>query len=189
MTYKTSHIKLTIEQHVPHYSRERTRTLRNDKLWLRSSYCCPKVGHWGLASSGYGRVTVVTNSDTEEWQAVATIVLLLSQTRKMRNDKQWLRSCYCCYKLGHWGWQTVATNVLLLSQMRTLRNVKQWLRSCYCCHRCHKLGHWGMTSSGYGRVTAVTNSDIEERQAVATVVLLLSQTRTLRNDKQWLRSC
>jgi hypothetical protein len=29
MTYKTSHIKLTIEQHVPHYSRERTRTLRN----------------------------------------------------------------------------------------------------------------------------------------------------------------
>ena len=34
MTYKTSHIKQTIEQHVPHYSRERTRTLRNVVSWL-----------------------------------------------------------------------------------------------------------------------------------------------------------
>jgi hypothetical protein len=37
MTYKTSHIKLTIEQQVPHYSRERTRTLRNVVSWL--SFC------------------------------------------------------------------------------------------------------------------------------------------------------
>ena len=199
------------------------RTLRNDKQWLRSCYCCHKLGHWGMTSSGYDRVTVVTNLDAAKWQAVTTIVLLLSQTRTLRNDKQSLRSCYCCHrchKLGHWGmtssgynrvtfvtgvtnsnieeWQAVATIVLLLSQVsqtRTLRNDKQWLWSYYCCHRCHKFGHWGMTSSGYNRVTfvtGVTNSDIEEWQAVATIVLLLSpvsQTRTLMNDKQWLRSC
>jgi hypothetical protein len=192
-------------------------TLRNDKQWLRSCYCCHKLGHWGMARSGYGRITAVTNSDTEEWQAVATVVLLLSQTRILRNDKQWLRPCYCCHKLEHWGmtssgynritfvtgvtnsdieeWQAVATIVLLLSpvsQTRTLRNDKQWPRSCYFCHRCHQLGHWGMTSSGYGRVTVVTgviNSDITEWQAVATIVLVLSQTRTLRTDKQWLRLC
>jgi hypothetical protein len=75
-----------------------------------------------MTSSGYGRVIAVTNSDTEECQAVATVVLLLSQTRTLRNDKQWLLSYYCC----------------------------------------HKLGHCRMTSSGYGRVTVVTNSDIEE---------------------------
>jgi hypothetical protein len=75
-----------------------------------------------MTSSGFGRVTVITNSDTDEGQAVATVVLLLSQTRTQRNDKQWLRSCYCC----------------------------------------HKLGHSGMTSSGYGRVTVVINSDTEE---------------------------
>jgi len=62
-----------------------TLTLRNDKQWLG------------------GRVTVVTNTDTEEWQAVATVVLLLSQTRTLRNDKQWLRSWYRYHKLGHWG--------------------------------------------------------------------------------------
>ena len=158
-----------------------------------------------MTSCGYDRVTVVTTSDTEEWQAVATVVLLLSQTRTLRIYKQWLRLCYCCHKLRHWRmtssgydrvtvvtnsdteeWQTVATVVLLLSQTWTLMNNKQWPQSCYCCH---KLGHWGMASSGYDRVTAVTNSDTEEWQAVATVVLLLSQTRTLRNDKQWLRSC
>ena len=167
-----------------------------------------------MTSSGYGRVSVITNSDTAEWQAVATIVLLLSQTRTLTKDKQWLRSSYCCQKLGHWGmassdygrvtvvtnsdteeWQAVATIVLLLSQVsqtRTLRNDKQLPRSCYFCHRCHKLGHWGMTSSGHDRVTfvtGVTNSDTEEWQAVATVVLLLSQTRTLMNDKQGLRWC
>jgi cell division inhibitor SulA len=219
-----------------------TRTLRNDKQWLRSCYCYHKLGHWWRTSSGYGRVTVVRNSDTEEWQPVTTVVLLLSQTRTLRNEKQWLQSCYCCHKLGHramtssgyggvtvvtnsdteewqavativllchklgqWGmtssgygrvtvvrnsdneeWQTVTTVVLMLSQTRTLRNDKQWLRSCYCCH---KFGHRGMTSSGYGRVTVVTNSDTGEWQAVATIVLLLSQPRTLRNDKQCLRSC
>ena len=163
-----------------------TRTLRNYKQWLRLCYCCHKLGHWGMTSSGYDRVTVVTNSDTEEWQAVATVVLLLSQTRTLQNDKQWLRSCYWCHKLGYCEWQAVATVVLLLSQTRTLMNNNQWLRSCYCCH---KLGHCGMSSSGYDRVTDVTNSDTEEWQAVATIVLLLSQTRTLRNGKQWLRSC
>ena len=56
-----------------------------------------------MTSCGYDRVTIVTKSDTEEWQAVATVVLLLSQTRTLRNDKQWLRSCYCCHKLGHRG--------------------------------------------------------------------------------------
>ena len=222
--------------------------LRNDKQWLRSCYCCHNLGHCRMTSSGYDHVTDVTNSDTAEWQAVATVVLLLSQTRTLMNNNQWLRSCYCCHKLGHCGmsssgydrvtdvtnsdteewqavativlllsqtrtlrmasigydrvtavtnsdteeWQAVATIVLLLSQIWTLRNDKQWLRSCYCCH---KLGHWGMTSSGYDRVTfvtGVTNSDIEEWQAAATIVLLLSlvsQSPTLRNDKQWLRSC
>ena len=82
------------------------RTVRNAKQWLRSCYCCHrchKLGHWGMTSSGYDRVTIVTNSDTEEWQAVATIALVLSQTRTLRNNKQWLRLCYCCHKLGHWG--------------------------------------------------------------------------------------
>jgi cell division inhibitor SulA len=170
-----------------------TRTLMNDKQWLRSCYCYHKLKHWGMTSSGYGRVTVITNSDTEEWQAVATVVLLLSQTRTLRNDKQWLRSCNCCHKLGHWWrtssgygrvtvvrnsnteeWQAVTTVVLLLSQTRTLRNDKHWLQSCYCCH---KLGHRGMTNSGYDRVTVVTNSDTEEWQTVAKLVLLLSNTR------------
>ena len=197
-----------------------TRTLRNDKQWLQSCYCC-------------------------------------QPTRTLSIGKHCLRSCYCSHKLGHWGmtssghclsflsvtsldaaeWQAVTTIVLLLSQTRTLRNDKQWLRSCYFCHRCHKLGHWGMTSSGHDRVafvTGVTKSDIEEWQAVtkivatvvtgvtnsdtgewqavttvvvtvvtrcgasacqcqavATIMLLLSpvsQTRTLRNDKQWLWS-
>ena len=48
----------------------------------------------------YGRVTVVTNSDTEGWQAVATVVLLLSQTSDTDEG------------------QAVATVVLLLSQTR-----------------------------------------------------------------------
>jgi hypothetical protein len=47
--------------------------------------------------------TVGANSDTEEWQAVATVVLLLSQTWTLMNNKQWLQSCYCCHNLGHWG--------------------------------------------------------------------------------------
>jgi hypothetical protein len=37
-----------------------------------------------------------------------------------------------------------------------------------------------MTSNGYGRVTVITNSHTDERQAVATVVLLLSKTRKLK---------
>jgi molybdenum cofactor biosynthesis enzyme len=52
-----------------------------------------------MTNSGYERVTVVTNADIEEGQAVATNVLLLSQMRTMWNAKQWLRSCYCCHKL------------------------------------------------------------------------------------------
>jgi mRNA-degrading endonuclease toxin of MazEF toxin-antitoxin module len=164
----------------------RTRTLMNDKQWLRSCYCYHKLGHWGMTSSGYGRVTVVTNSDTEEWQAVATIVLLLSQTRTLMKDKSGYGRVTVVRNSDTEEWQAVTTVVLLLSHTRTLRNDKQWLRSCYCCH---KLGHRGKTSSGYGPVTVVINSDIEEWQAVTTVVLLLSQTRTLRNDKQWLRSC
>jgi hypothetical protein len=151
ITYKTN-------DRVTRTSLEPGRTRKLMNWWMtsngvRSCYCCHKLGHWGVTSSGYGRVTVitnighwwrtssgygrvtvVTNSETEEWQAVASVVLLLSQTRTLMKDKQWLRSCYCC----------------------------------------HKLGHRGMTSSGYDRVTVVTNSDIAEWQAVATVVLLLS---------------
>ena len=131
-----------------------------------------------MTRSGYDLVTVVTNSEDEERQAVATIVLLLSQTQTLRNDKQWRRSCYCCRKHGYRRiassgydrvavvtnsdteeWQAVATIVLLFSHTRTQRNDKQWLRRCNCCHT---LGHRGMTSSGYGRVTVVTHSDTEE---------------------------
>ena len=43
MTCKTSHIKLTIEQHEPHYSRG-------------------ELGHWGMTWCGYDRVTVVKNT-------------------------------------------------------------------------------------------------------------------------------
>jgi hypothetical protein len=54
-----------------------------------------------MTSSGYGRVTAVTNSDIERMTSSGYVVLLLSQTRTLRNEKQWLRSCYCCHKLGH----------------------------------------------------------------------------------------
>ena len=237
---------------------------------------CHKLGHWGMTSSNYDRSYCLSPQDAAfEWQAVTTIVLLLSQTRKLRNDNSGHdRSHYCCHrclkfrhwgmtssgydrvtachsqcnKLGHWGmtssghdratachssvsefvtsvnsdcltfrseWQAVTTIVVTvvtgvtnsdtefewqavtttrvtachklghsgmthqwlrscycLSQTRTLRNDKQWLRLCYCCH----LGHWGMTSSGYDRVTVVRNSDTEEWQAVTTIVLLLSHS-------------
>ena len=141
-----------------------------------------------MKSSGYSRVTVVTNSDTEEWKAVATVVLLLSQTRTLRNDKQWLRSCYSCHKLGHWGMTSSGYDRVTVVTNSALRNDKQWLRLCDCCY---KLGHWGMTNSGYPRVTVITNAELR-CQAVTTIVLLLSpvsQTRTLRNDKQGLRWC
>jgi hypothetical protein len=46
-----------------------------------------------------------------------------------------------------------------------------------------------MTNSGYDRVTVVTNSDTEERQSVATVVLLLSQIRTLSNTTTVATAC
>ena len=143
-----------------------TRTQRNDKQWLRSCYCCHKLGHRGMTSSGYGRVTVVTNSENEEWQAVATVVLLLLQTRTLRMANSGYECVTIVTNADTEECQTVATIVLLLSpvsQTRTLRNYKQWLRSCYCCHRCHKLGHWGMTSRVYDGATVVTNPVIRHK--------------------------
>ena len=131
------------------------------------------LGHWGMTSSNYDRVTVVTNSDTEEWQAVATIVLLLSHSDSVRvcDSSNYDRShCLSFMSVGDWGMTSSGYDRVTA---------------------CHKLGHWvWMTGSDTIVATAghklsvtekwpavttivslpVTNSDTEEWQAVTTIV-------------------